>query len=489
MSASASDTMDSSTFGKAWWVFVCVLVLFAPAIAAHPSLLAGLELLQLWDEAKRRPDSEELRRAVRGFNSFHRECFRAGLAYVIDPASEKWRSCKPFGRDKELPSFLKVDCLCVRAFNPFYPPREEDRAALAKERAAHLNRLCPIPELQRRVWQLPRGTVSVHIRRTDHAKAIARSPEELFWHTMETYPQDVLFFLATDDPDVEERMKSRFGSRLLTAPKSLNRNSRTGIQDALIDLLMLSQGIEVLGSFKSSFSAMASHFHMVPLRTMDISPTPAKPGAAFREVTVVPLDPEDHPKTQKDWGMNGFATCQPGVHGQPAEHSGRGWSPDQATETPNARAPLRGVRRALAEVEIDLEESDKEEGFSDYYDEDEEEVSDDEGRSSRFGLQFERVVPESAYSVSADDGLLVEQSNTRNTRDYELEEVIADRWWSRLRRRFFRHNYRAYGLVEGQWQRVPDPRGPRYKPRKRHRSRLQKKEEKMKREMQSRSPR
>ncbi|CAL1168269.1 unnamed protein product [Cladocopium goreaui] len=275
--------------------------------ASHPSLLAGLELLQLWDEvtilAKRQPDSEELRRAVRGFNSFHRECFRAGLAYVIDPASEKWRSCKPFGRDKELPNFLKVDCLCVRAFNPFYPPREEDRAALAKERAAQLNRLRPIPELQRRLWQLPRGTVSVHIRRTDHAKAIARSPEELFWHTMESYPQDVSFFLATDDPDVEERMKSRFGSRLLTAPKNLNRNSPTGIQDALIDLLLLSQGIEVLGSFKSSFSAMASHFHMVPLRTMDVSPTPVKPTAAFREVAVVPLDPEEDEYTDGSCGV------------------------------------------------------------------------------------------------------------------------------------------------------------------------------------------
>ena len=133
-----------------------------------------------------------------------------------------------------------------------------------------------------------------------------------------------------------------------------------------------------------------------------------------------------------------------------------------------------------------VKSKDKEEGFSDYYDEDEEEVSDDEGRSNRFGLQFERVVPESAYSVSAEDGLMMDPKQS-NKRDYELEEVIADRWWSRLRRRFFRHNYRAYGLVEGQWQRVPDPRGPRYKPRKRHRSRLQKKEEKMKREMQSRS--
>ena len=131
---------------------------------------------------------------------------------------------------------------------------------------------------------------------------------------------------------------------------------------------------------------------------------------------------------------------------------------------------------------------DKEEGFSDYYDEDEEEVSDDESReNSRFGLQFERVVPDSAYSVSAEDGILMDLPEN-NKIDTELEEVIANRWWSQLRRRFFRHNYRAYAMVEGQWQRVTDPRGPRYKPRKRHRSRLQKKEEKMKQEMQSKKP-
>lgn len=196
--------------------------------ATHPSLLAGIELLELWDEvnalAKSQPESENLRRAIRGFNSFHKECFQAGLAYLIDPASDKWRSCKAFGAsDGDLPSFLKVDCLCVRAFSPFYPPREDDRAALAKERAAHLNRLHPLPELQRRILQLPRGTVSVHIRRTDHAKAIARSPEDLFLDVMESFHEDVSFFLATDDPAVEERMKSRFGRRLLTAPK---RNPR-----------------------------------------------------------------------------------------------------------------------------------------------------------------------------------------------------------------------------------------------------------------------
>ncbi|CAK9041487.1 unnamed protein product [Durusdinium trenchii] len=266
--------------------------------ASHPSLVAGIELLRLWDEvtilAKQRPESEELRRTLRSFNSFHKECFRAGLAYVIDPASDKWRACKPFN-NQHLPKFLQVDCVCVRAFNPFYPPREEDRVALAEERADLLNQLQPILELQSRLWQLPEGVVSVHIRRSDHQKAIARSPEELFLRTMESYGEDVMFFLATDDPNVEERMKSYFGPRLLTSSKrTLNRNCAAGIQDALIDLLLLSQGAEVLGSFKSSFSAMASHFRMVPFHVVDISPVDRKaPTAAFREVAVIPDDPED----------------------------------------------------------------------------------------------------------------------------------------------------------------------------------------------------
>jgi len=170
-----------------------------------------------------------------------------------------------------------------------------------------------------------------------------------------------------------------------------------------------------------------------------------------------------------------------------AEHSGRGWSQDRdippSTATP--RPPMRGVRRVMAEAELDAE-SDKEEGFSDYYDEDEEEVSDDEVQQSRFGLQFERVVPDAAYSL-AEDGHLMKPIDL-DAPNNQLEDVIAERWWSGLRRRFFRHQHRAYALVDGQWQRVPDPRGPRYKPRRRYRPRLAKREERMKREMQAASP-
>ena len=87
--------------------------------------------------------------------------------------------------------------------------------------------------------------MAVHIRRTDHLKAIQRSPEELFVQRMEAYGHERHFFLATDDVEVEKRMKRRFGARLASSSKrTLDRNATAGVQDALVDLLLLAQGSE-----------------------------------------------------------------------------------------------------------------------------------------------------------------------------------------------------------------------------------------------------
>ena len=141
----------------------------------------------------------------------------------------------------------------------------------------------------------------------------------------------------------------------------------------------------------------------------------------------------------------------------------------------------------MAEAELYASDSDGE-GYSDFYDSEEEPVSDDEDGASgskKFGLQFERVVPDSAYSAIAEDGALVDAAKLQRdgAGSTELEEAFADRWWSQFRRHFFRHNYRAYRLLDGRWQRVPDPNGPRYKPRQRKRPRGLKREETRKREM------
>ena len=60
---------------------------------------------------------------------------------------------------------------------------------------------------------------------------------------------------------------------------------------------------------------------------------------------------------------------------------------------------------------------------------DDDEIDDEEDR--RFGLQFEQVVPDAVYSATAEDGMLTAStSSDRTLTSDELEEQIADRWWS-----------------------------------------------------------
>eukprot|EP00933_Yihiella_yeosuensis_P015193 TRINITY_DN13333_c0_g1_i1.p1 TRINITY_DN13333_c0_g1~~TRINITY_DN13333_c0_g1_i1.p1 ORF type:complete len:395 (+),score=38.65 TRINITY_DN13333_c0_g1_i1:97-1185(+) len=269
------------------------------------ALVAGAELLDAWNEvaiAVSIGGAEGSHPSLQAFEAFHRECYHGGLAYLIDPASDNWRRLRPVTSSDTLPSCFAVDCLCVRAFNPFYPPRDEDRTSLATERARHLGELRPAPAISERIWKLPAGVVSVHIRRTDHAKAIARSPDALFIAELDSCcaeNADTRFFLATDDPQVEAALKQRYGQRVLTQKKrTLDRNSPEGIEDAFLDLLLLSQGSKVIGSFRSSFSAMASHYCMVPLHVVDCRSSASTNGSsstsgAFREVPVVAEDPAD----------------------------------------------------------------------------------------------------------------------------------------------------------------------------------------------------
>merc|ERR1712232_392715 len=173
----------------------------------------------------------------------------------------------------------------------------------------HLNELKPVPAVARRVWRLPRGTVSVHVRRTDHAKAIAHSPDELFVREMDAWCRGgratssgapfTQFFLATDDPAVEEALRDRYAPYLVTYKKrTRSRNLPEGIEDAFVDLLLLARGSEIIGSFKSSYSSMAALYHLVPLRIVDRDTDAGNSGEAktpaprpYREFVVVARDP------------------------------------------------------------------------------------------------------------------------------------------------------------------------------------------------------
>jgi len=107
-----------------------------------------------------------------------------------------------------------------------------------------------------------KNTVGVHIRRTDNVKSIQHSPTPRFIELMQKeidHNASAKFFLATDSPEEEERLKNRFTDRIITHRKrSLSRKNRLAIQDALIDLFCLSKCQKLIGSYWSSFTDTAA---------------------------------------------------------------------------------------------------------------------------------------------------------------------------------------------------------------------------------------
>ncbi|MBI4747970.1 MAG: hypothetical protein HY774_05745 [Acidobacteria bacterium] len=134
-----------------------------------------------------------------------------------------------------------------------------------------------IPELQERVEteasRFGAYTVGLHIRRTDHVRAIANSTTQKFIVAMQAeiaqHPS-ARFFLATDSPEEETTLRQFFPDRILTYQKrTLDRNSPEGIQDAVVDLYCLARTQKILGSIGSSFSRTASRIGECPLTMID----------------------------------------------------------------------------------------------------------------------------------------------------------------------------------------------------------------------------
>ncbi len=117
-------------------------------------------------------------------------------------------------------------------------------------------------------------TVGVHIRRTDHADAIRNSPLELFYERMnrEIKENDANFYITTDDFKVEKELRANFPAERLVfyEGKLIDRDSKAGIEDALIDMLALSRCNRIIGSYKSTFSLIPSIMSGIPLETMTL---------------------------------------------------------------------------------------------------------------------------------------------------------------------------------------------------------------------------
>ena len=132
----------------------------------------------------------------------------------------------------------------------------------------------PIVTLQKEIDAfLPsdKKVYGIHIRRTDNTWAIENSPLELFENRITTILKtepNALFYLASDDADTIAHFQERYGACILTRPKTFGRNSVQGIQDAIIEMWLLSKTKKIYGSFYSSYSGMAAKIGNIDLEIL-----------------------------------------------------------------------------------------------------------------------------------------------------------------------------------------------------------------------------
>lgn len=191
----------------------------------------------------------------------------AGKFYECD---EIMRLYDEKGVDGIALEFGKFPVVYVKATNPFWNILETEHAFdfISPQEA--------IESKKKKVLEAAEGKrlVSVHIRRTDHIEAIRNSPLRLFVDGMKKELEQneaIYFYVATDDGETEEELRREFGERIITfSGKTLDRDSRQGIEDAYVEMLCLSAGDKILGSFNSTFSLMASKLGNIPLEVIKL---------------------------------------------------------------------------------------------------------------------------------------------------------------------------------------------------------------------------
>ncbi len=151
----------------------------------------------------------------------------------------------------------------IKSFSDFYEPKHGNYYFLFKP----IKRIEKV--IQEEVEKFSPVTFGVHVRRADNLKSINTSTDKLFIERMEEvlkkYPI-ATFYLATDDFKVKEDFKQLFGNKILTRSNIiLTRDNKKGIEDAMIDLYVLSQTKEIFGSYWSSFSSVSASLNNIPL--------------------------------------------------------------------------------------------------------------------------------------------------------------------------------------------------------------------------------
>ena len=115
-------------------------------------------------------------------------------------------------------------------------------------------------------------TVSVHIRSWEDQEpdeeSISRQKNffklEKFTNEMKKFPEETKFYLSSDAVSVIEKVKKIFPGRIITHKRHselmTSRSTRTGAQDDLAELLLLSKNKVIIGTYLSTFTETAWWF-------------------------------------------------------------------------------------------------------------------------------------------------------------------------------------------------------------------------------------
>lgn len=136
----------------------------------------------------------------------------------------------------------------------------------------YFDEFTPIPAMQKKLLVQKKSTnvIGVHIRRTDNVIAIQNSPTDLFYKALDSeiaLNNDVTFYCATDSEEELNNLIKKYGNKIKYQTNCIrSRNSKEGIESALIDLLSLSNCSKIIGSDWSAFSGVAAKIGKIELQ-------------------------------------------------------------------------------------------------------------------------------------------------------------------------------------------------------------------------------
>ena len=199
--------------------------------------------------------------------------FHVGISLYDD-------SVIPMSLHREIPVLTvcnEPDQIAVHSCRNFRP-EEVTRAAYTDAKSSFYKNLRPVATVQNTITDMQRryfdgcDVIGVHIRRNDHLTFLKKDhrlvcPTRMFVEAMEnvlhTNPE-TKFFLATDDKKEEKLIMRLFPGVIIVYEKDEpSRNTTKGMQDALVDWVLLSKTSKIIATYASSFSEEASAVNMI----------------------------------------------------------------------------------------------------------------------------------------------------------------------------------------------------------------------------------